>query len=127
MIINTMLTCLSEGCGSLWFGKCLGYKLNSPVCFHFHITEFPEGLCPCLDPALLGAAASSSQVCFNHLGEEHCLEGEGHPKTSAQRPGPARCQLAASVHGFSLRKENVAFSTTTEENEYISLGYPDPN
>lgn len=47
------------------------------------------------------------------LGEEHCPEGEGNPKTSAQWPEPVRSQLAASVHGFSLEKENVAFSTTT--------------
>lgn len=60
---------------------------------------------------------SSFQVCFNCLGEEHCLKGEGNSKTSAQWSGPARCQLAASVSGFSLKKENVSLSTSTEENE----------
>lgn len=42
--------------------------------------------------------------------------------TSAPWPGPARHPLVASVPEFSLKKEKVGLSTTTEENEPIPLG-----
>lgn len=57
------------------------------------------------------AVKCSSIPIPGFLGMEHCLEGEGNPKTSAPWPEPVRCQLSASVHGFSLKKENVTFST----------------